>query len=103
MYFASNDNHVYAFKAETAKSEGELIWKWPPDGASYKVPGEGFHSFWPVLFTDPVTGKDFVVVAGSEYYRNSEGLTLANLDPEYFVPACHGLPGPPAPTARCGL
>ncbi len=60
IYFASNDNYAYALNA----INGSLIWK------SAKLPGEGFDSYWPVVYTDHFTGKDFVVFSGgSPGYR----------------------------------
>ena len=44
VYFASNDNYAYALQADT----GDLVWK------SLKLPGDGFHSYWPVIFGDKV-------------------------------------------------
>lgn len=55
VYFASNDSHAYALNAET----GQLVWK------SAKLPGAGFHSWWPVIY------KDWVVFAGSKNYRTA--------------------------------
>ena len=59
LYFASNDAHAYALNATT----GTLIWK------SAKLPGQGFHSFWPVVYTEKATGRDFVVFTTGENYR----------------------------------
>ena len=44
VYFAANDNYAYAVRADV----GALVWK------SAKLPGEGFHSFWPVIYEDKV-------------------------------------------------
>ena len=44
VYFASNDNYAYALQAKT----GALVWK------SQKMPGDGFQSYWPVIFGDKV-------------------------------------------------
>lgn len=55
MYFASQDSHAYAVDAQT----GALVWK------SAKLPGAGFHSFWPVVY------RDRVIFAGSRNYRSS--------------------------------
>lgn len=53
IYFASNDSYAYAVDAEN----GELVWR------SAKLPGQGFHSYWPVIY------EDWVVLAGSNNYR----------------------------------
>lgn len=53
VYFASNDMHAYALSA----LDGSLVWK------SAKLPGAGFHSWWPVVF------KDYVIFSGSSGYR----------------------------------
>jgi hypothetical protein len=53
VYFASNDSHAYALDAES----GELVWK------SARLPGAGFHSWWPVIYGDKI------IFAGSNNYR----------------------------------
>jgi hypothetical protein len=53
LYFASNDNYAYALRA----FNGDLVWK------SDKLPGDGFHSYWPVVYGDKV------VFSGSVVYR----------------------------------
>ena len=57
VFFASNDSRAYALNAQT----GALVWK------SEKLPGGGFHSWWPVVY------EDYVIFAGSTNYRNSSG------------------------------
>jgi len=44
IYFAANDNYAYALRADT----GALVWK------SLKLPGDGYHSYWPVIYQDKV-------------------------------------------------
>jgi outer membrane protein assembly factor BamB len=54
IYFASNDAHAYALDAD----DGSLVWK------SDKLPGAGFHSFWPVVYGNYVvftSGHNFVM------------------------------------------
>lgn len=53
VYFASNDNHAYALNA----NNGSLIWK------SQKLPGDGYHSFWPVIY------GDYVIFSAASPYR----------------------------------
>jgi hypothetical protein len=53
IYFASNDSHAYAVNAQS----GSLVWK------SAKLPGAGFHSWWPVVY------RDWVIISGSSNYR----------------------------------
>jgi outer membrane protein assembly factor BamB len=60
IYFASNDAHAYALK-----TDGSLFWR------SQKLPGEGFHSYWPVIYTDKGTGKDYVIFTSGENYLKS--------------------------------
>jgi hypothetical protein len=55
LYFASNDNYAYALRADT----GALVWR------SAKLPGDGFQSYWPVIF------RDKVVLAVAPGYRDS--------------------------------
>jgi hypothetical protein len=55
VYFASQDSHAYALDAQS----GALVWK------SAKLPGAGFHSWWPVVY------RDRVILAGSRNYRSS--------------------------------
>jgi hypothetical protein len=57
VYFASNDSHAYALNAHS----GDLVWK------SKKLPGAGFHSWWPVIY------QDWVIFAGSNNYRFGMG------------------------------
>ncbi len=52
--FASDDSYAYALNALT----GELVWK------SAKLPGAGFHSWWPVVY------NNVVIFAGSSNYRD---------------------------------
>lgn len=59
VYFASNDAHAYALSA----ADGSLIWK------STNLPGSGFRTYWPVIFTDPATNMDYVIFTGGENYR----------------------------------
>lgn len=73
VYFAADDGYAYALDA----SSGSLIWR------SDKLPGAGFHSWWPVIF------GDLVVFTGSNNYRS--GLdpgpgTLMNIDAAYVYP-----------------
>ena len=44
IYFVSNDAYAYALNAQT----GTLAWK------STKLPGGGFHSFWPVIYQNQI-------------------------------------------------
>lgn len=62
LYFASNDSYAYAIRA----SNGTLVWK------SGKFPGDGFHTFWPVIYTEKLTGIDYVIFSGGENYRFGE-------------------------------
>jgi hypothetical protein len=62
VYFASNDAHAYALDVLT----GSLVWE------SDQLLGQGFHSFWPVVYTNQATGTDYVVFTGAENYRMSE-------------------------------
>ena len=63
IYFAANDNYAYALEA----SSGALRWK------SQKLLGDGYQSYWPVLFTDPVTKNDLVIFSGASGYRYAIG------------------------------
>ncbi len=62
LYFASNDSYAYALRADN----GGLVWK------SQKFPGDGFHTFWPVIYTEKITGKEYVIFSGGENYRFGE-------------------------------
>ena len=53
VFFAANDNFAYALDV----SNGALIWK------SAKLPGDGYHSWWPVIF------RDKVIFAAATGYR----------------------------------
>jgi hypothetical protein len=58
IYFASEDTYAYALNS----NNGSLVWK------SQKLLGEGFHSFWPVIYTDKATQKDYVIFTSGENY-----------------------------------
>ena len=60
VYFASNDAHAYALDART----GRLLWK------SAKLPGAGFHAYWPVVY------RDWVIFAGSQNYLEDNALAM---------------------------
>lgn len=53
VYFASNDNYAYALDA----ASGAVIWK------SAKLPGDGYQSYWPVIY------QDVVIFAAASGYR----------------------------------
>ena len=70
IYFASNDNYAYALDVDT----GFQIWR------SLKLPGDGFHSYWPVVF------QDNVIFSAATGYRNevnpgTRSIKDANGDP----------------------
>lgn len=44
IFFAADDNYAYALRVAT----GALVWK------SAKLPGDGYHSYWPVIYRDKV-------------------------------------------------
>jgi outer membrane protein assembly factor BamB len=56
IYFASNDNHAYALNAAT----GSQIWR------SGRLPGDGYHSYWPVIY------DDLVIFSATFGYRNGD-------------------------------
>ncbi len=57
---------------------GQLIWK------SAKFPGAGFHSYWPVIFTDKTTGRDYVIFSGSQNIHDCAD--LFSLDRDVLFP-----------------
>jgi hypothetical protein len=64
VYFASQDSHAYALDAQT----GALVWQ------SAKLPGAGFHSWWPVVY------RDRVIFAGSRNYPSTSRLLAGGKD-----------------------
>lgn len=66
IYFASNDNHAYALNGVS----GSQIWK------SAKLPGDGYHSFWPVVYGDTV-----IFSASPGYRMGSDPGTRTILNP----------------------
>lgn len=60
IYFASNDAYAYALNA----GNGSLVWK------SQKLLGSGFHSYWPVVYTQKTTEKDYVIFSSGENYKH---------------------------------
>jgi outer membrane protein assembly factor BamB len=67
IYFAANDNHAYALRAES----GAVVWK------SAKLPGISYQSYWPVIFQDKVI---FSVAHG--YRMGLEPGSKSVLDPQ---------------------
>ncbi len=61
LYFASEDAFAYALHAQ----DGSLVWK------SQKLLGAGFHSFWPVIYSDKGTGDDYLIFSSGENYTLS--------------------------------
>jgi outer membrane protein assembly factor BamB len=66
VYFAANDNIAYALRAES----GGLVWK------SDKLPGDGFHSYWPIIV------EDKIVFSAASGYRVGNPGTGSILDLE---------------------
>lgn len=56
VYFASDDSYAYALNV----ANGSLKWK------SVKLPGVGFEMYWPVLYTDSATNKDYAIFSGTK-------------------------------------
>jgi hypothetical protein len=82
IYFASNDSYAYAINAQT----GGLVWK------SAKLPGAGFNNWWPAIYLNSQTQKEYVLLTGSHNYRDNippgpEGYwrNLENLDREIWL------------------
>jgi len=74
VYFAADDNHAYALNA----SDGSLLWK------SAKLPGDGYHSFWPVVYQDKVVysaapGYRMGLNPGLNSITNSQGTTYGSI------------------------
>ena len=85
IFFASNDSYAYALKAVTPSVNGQLVWK------SQKLPGAGFHSWWPVVYSDPQAQQEYVLLGGSHNYRDGVPpgpsgslINLETLDREVF-------------------
>ena len=75
LYFASNDSYAYAIKAvpdNPNNQDGQLVWK------SAKLQGAGFYSYWPVIYTNKLTQKDYIIFSGSANFQNYND--LINLD-----------------------
>lgn len=70
LYFASNDSYAYALN-----TSGGLVWK------SAKLLGQGFYSYWPVIYTNRATGKDYLVLATGENYRFQDLSPVGNYSP----------------------
>lgn len=96
VYFASNDSHAYALNA----NNGSQVWK------SQKLPGAGFHSYWPVIYSDKTSGKDYVIFTSGENYSHvvmsltgEETNTLFSAIPvgDYVGPTSNTIPGDWAP------
>lgn len=61
IYFGADDNVAYALNAS-----GTLKWKTPSPGSTGALPGVGFSTYWPVIYTNPADGKDYVLFTGSK-------------------------------------
>lgn len=86
VYFASEAAYAYALNAMT----GAQVWK------SARLPVTGFHSWWPVIYTNPQTQGDVVVFVGSANYRLvPPGPTsdIENLDGDEFLAPTYGSQG----------
>jgi len=57
LYFASNDSYAYAVNATT----GQQVWK------SVKFPGMGFHTWWPVIYTEPLSQVVLLLSKASDH------------------------------------
>ena len=80
IYFAANDNYAYALRAHTANPDGELVWK------SALLPGDGYHSFWPVIYQDKVIfaaalGYRMGQNPGTQSVRDDSGMSYGNYGP----------------------
>jgi len=64
IFFASNDNYAYALDAES----GNQIWK------SEKLPGDGYHSWWPVVY------KDKIILSAASAYRHATSPGVLNAE-----------------------
>ena len=58
FYFGSDNSHAYAIRDNGASAA--LVWK------SEKLPGVGFSTYWPVVYTDKSSGKDYVLFSGTK-------------------------------------
>jgi outer membrane protein assembly factor BamB len=58
LYFGSDNSHAYALRDNG--SSASLVWK------SEMLPGVGFSTYWPVIYTEPSTGKDYVLLSGTK-------------------------------------
>ncbi len=66
IYFASNDNYGYALNAVN----GSQAWK------SAKLPGDGYHSYWPVVY-----GNTVIFSASPGYRMGADPGTRSIIDP----------------------
>jgi outer membrane protein assembly factor BamB len=62
IYFGSNDNYAYALNA----LNGTQVWK------STKFPGAGFDSYWPVVYHESTSNKDYVIFTQAYAYRQAQ-------------------------------
>jgi outer membrane protein assembly factor BamB len=58
FYFGSDNSHAYAIRDNGASAA--LVWK------SEKLPGVGFSTYWPVVYTDKSSGVDYVLFSGTK-------------------------------------
>jgi len=58
FYFGSDNSNAYAIRDNGGSAA--LVWK------SDMLPGVGFSTYWPVVYTEPGTGKDYVLFSGTK-------------------------------------
>ena len=58
IYYGQDNSHAYAIRDNGQNAS--LVWK------SAKLPGVGFASYWPVIYHDKTSNKDYVLFSGSK-------------------------------------
>jgi outer membrane protein assembly factor BamB len=58
LYFGSDNSHAYALRDDGGSAA--LVWK------SEMLPGVGFSTYWPVVYTEPSSGTDYVLFSGTK-------------------------------------
>ena len=58
LYFGSDNSRAYAIRDDGGSAS--LVWK------SDLLPGVGFSTYWPVVYTEPASGKVYVLFSGTK-------------------------------------
>src|SRR3989344_5594735 len=74
VYFPSNDGYAYALYVNNGSQKWGVV----------QLPSDGFHAYWPVIYTDPVANVDRVIFTASVIDRQDDDPGDANKSGDVF-------------------